>query len=197
MMMKKKIIVLVLVFGLASAANADLFFTVGGVDPGAITLDPVANPTITLEISGDGQTPSPHSPWVFVQGKGSINGGNALYAPAGGLSDYLDLEEAYPIAGEPSAEALLATMAAVTALVDPVDLAYIILADAAGIPAPLEGVLVDGIVFTCTGQPGDVTLTLFNDTYTAVLDTLTIKQVPEPITFALLGLGGLFLRRRK
>ena len=30
-----------------------------------------------------------------------------------------------------------------------------------------------------------------------ILDTITIHQIPEPITIALLGLGGLFLRRRK
>ncbi len=30
-----------------------------------------------------------------------------------------------------------------------------------------------------------------------IIDTITIHQVPEPITMALLGLGGLFLRRRK
>ena len=30
-----------------------------------------------------------------------------------------------------------------------------------------------------------------------ILDTITIHQIPEPITMALLGLGGLFLRRRK
>ncbi|MGA2172237.1 MAG: PEP-CTERM sorting domain-containing protein [Sedimentisphaerales bacterium] len=30
-----------------------------------------------------------------------------------------------------------------------------------------------------------------------LLDTLTIHQIPEPMTMVLLGLGGLFLRRRK
>lgn len=30
-----------------------------------------------------------------------------------------------------------------------------------------------------------------------VLDTLIIHQIPEPMTFGLLGLGGLFLRRRR
>ena len=35
------------------------------------------------------------------------------------------------------------------------------------------------------------------DASLAILDTITIHQIPEPITMALLGLGGLFLRRRK
>jgi hypothetical protein len=46
---------------------------------------------------------------------------------------------------------------------------------------------------------GDVVITLWGDAWdgAAAIDTLTIHQVPEPITIGLLGLGGLFLRRRK
>lgn len=50
--------------------------------------------------------------------------------------------------------------------------------------------------FMCTGE-GDVTITMLADDLTTVIDSIRIAQVPEPITFALLGLGGLFLRRRK
>ena len=32
---------------------------------------------------------------------------------------------------------------------------------------------------------------------TTVLDTITITQIPEPMTIALLGLGSLFLLRRR
>ena len=42
------------------------------------------------------------------------------------------------------------------------------------------------------------TITLYNEAWSASIDVLKIVQViPEPITIALLGLGGLFLRRRK
>jgi len=58
-----------------------------------------------------------------------------------------------------------------------------------------NGLVIDGISFHCEGL-GDVTLTLM-DAAGGVLDTQVIHQIPEPITFALLGLGGLFLRRRK
>lgn len=57
------------------------------------------------------------------------------------------------------------------------------------------GILAD-FEFGCDGI-GDVTITLWNSDLTAVLDTITITQIPEPMTIALLGLGGLFLRRRK
>jgi len=60
---------------------------------------------------------------------------------------------------------------------------------------PLLGILVADIAFHCDG-PGVVILNLFNSNG-ELRDTLTIVQeVPEPMTLGLLGLGGLFLRRR-
>jgi len=50
-------------------------------------------------------------------------------------------------------------------------------------------------VFHCDG-PGMVVISLL-DTGGNVMDTITVSQIPEPMTVALLGLGGLFLRRRK
>ena len=52
------------------------------------------------------------------------------------------------------------------------------------------------VVFTCDGT-GTVTITLYGNDLVSAIDTITINQIPEPITVALLGLGGLFLRRRK
>jgi hypothetical protein len=64
---------------------------------------------------------------------------------------------------------------------------------------PSGSTLFDAIVFHCDGR-GDVTLKLYtvNDDYDqlTLVDSAVIHQVPEPITMALLGLGGLFLRRR-
>jgi len=61
--------------------------------------------------------------------------------------------------------------------------------------------LFSGIIFHCEG-PGDVIVTLYDlngDTgeLGSILDSVVIHQVPEPMTMALLGFGGLFLRRRK
>jgi len=61
-------------------------------------------------------------------------------------------------------------------------------------------VLLDQYAFHCEAE-GDVTIKLYtvNTAYTALAlrDTAVIHQlIPEPITLTLLGLGGLFLRRR-
>jgi len=62
-------------------------------------------------------------------------------------------------------------------------------------PAIADGVVVDGIIFHCEA-PGDVVVQLIDLNTGIEYGTFTIHQVPEPMTIGLLGLGGLFLRRR-
>ena len=192
--MKKKIIFLVLVFGLASAANAALTFTVGGSAPGAITLDPVANPTITLEITGDGQTPHPVNAYVTVEGQGSVNGATMNYV--GSLSDYWDLPAMADNLGM-TEQGVLDFYRDASGRAGITDIAFAMLNDGAGVPAAIDGLLVSDIIFTCEGQPDEVVLSLLDYLDYSVYDSVTITQVPEPMTMVLLGLGGLFLRRRK
>jgi hypothetical protein len=59
---------------------------------------------------------------------------------------------------------------------------------------PGDGVWYE-VPFHCEG-PETVVINLWDGNYAEILDTLVITQ-PEPMTVALLGLGGLFLRRRK
>lgn len=56
--------------------------------------------------------------------------------------------------------------------------------------------VVDAKLFHCIAPNIDVVATLYTGDGTYV-DSFVIHQIPEPVTMALLGLGTLFLRRRK
>ena len=69
--------------------------------------------------------------------------------------------------------------------------------------AQYEGSSDIGVQFTwdltCLLDGVTVTVDLWDDNigYVTPADTLTITQIPEPMTIALLGLGGLFMLRRR
>jgi hypothetical protein len=179
----KKLLVLMMVLAMAGMANAALLLSVDGVvDPPDTQIEIAPSDEVIIDIWGDGLT----DPYAFLLGiaagdgsKGSldISGATVLYPGSEaaimefddqGTADMLGLENPF---------------------------VYIELTDVAIPPAPLDGTLVDGIVFHCEAL-GDVTLVLL-DGDGMVMDTQVIHQIPEPMTVALLGLGGLLLRRRK
>jgi len=194
--MMRKLIFLLTVLAIASVSNAALKISVNGVvDPPDTQIVLKPSETAVIDIWGDNQTPSPWDGWLIAEGPATTVNGNLLYQ--GSLSSLVTFDAS---SGLPDMKAWLESIGykAVGGV------SNIVFADGAYPPKPLEGTLVDGIVFHCEA-PGDVLLTLVNifDPGTGepptltVMDTQVIHQIPEPITLALLGLGGLFLRRRK
>jgi hypothetical protein len=190
--MMKKIVVLVLVLGIASAANATLSLSVNGnLDPVSSEIYLLPSEVAVINIHGDGQSAPGTSPYLAISGPGSISGYTMVYG--GTLSGYMELEQLAIEFGITEAEMLsYFDGLGITA----VDCSWAILNDGAIPQKQLTGVLVDNIMLHCEDR-GDVTISLVSEAFDEVFDSVVIHQIPEPITFALLGLGGLFLRRRK
>jgi hypothetical protein len=67
-----------------------------------------------------------------------------------------------------------------------------------GIPNTNQGIgILDAKELHCEFGPSDDVIVLMNATSGVIEDTIVIHQIPEPATIALLGLGGLLLKRRR
>jgi hypothetical protein len=187
---------------MSSAASAAVSLTI------SVTLDPYGDPiyiedpidteiwvanseTIWLDIHGLVPSGEYLNVWMIAIGPGSMSGGTVLqgdgtvydYHPDDILEGTMTWGDFFASVGYPG----------VSPMINFVELT-------AGDPFPdLSGVLFDEKEFHCESDQGDVTIYLLNaDTgQYEVLDTLVIHQIPEPMTVALLGLGGLFLLRRR
>ena len=160
----KRITVLFFLLTLASPATAKVYITVDGiVDPAdhRIVLGP--SQVVTIGLFGDGSTLPPWDAFLVVQGPGAIYTGDVNMLYPGSLSyckGYaevcLDTELCASIRERfPSLS----------------DLCKIGFADADG--PPLEGFLLDGILFHCQGD-GSIILTLCSPDFTIIYDEQAI-----------------------
>ena len=186
----KKLLIFMLVLGMASLASAlptSLQISVGGVmEPTNSDIYLLPTETIVIDIwttteiySGGGLE------GYFSLGVdptyGSFTGGTSQYPTETGTVYYSGNGAAYL----PSTEAG--------------DFGTIGSMQPSG--SGMTGVIFDMIIFHCEAE-GDAVINLYSvdfgaTPYYSLIDTVTIHQIPEPMTVLLLGLGGLFLRRRK
>jgi len=176
----KKMLILALMLSLAVSANAALTIVVNGQDAGSeITIAP--SDTVMLGVNSD-------------------QSGNAgLYLAFMGIVGETTLGEwtgVYDIAASPITIGANAYATPYGYFPD-VDMDIWELSNTEPVlhPELIPGVGFN-LAFHCLAE-GDVDIQLLDEGF-SVVDALTIHQViPEPMTVALLGLGGLFLRRRK
>ena len=189
--MMKKVLVLMLVLGMVSAASAGLQISVDG-DPEPVDSEIILLPseTVVLDLWTDTDIGMlEFGAWALIvadgsQGAGTVGQGDShiagfnvigpipgtvgVTAPGvGWFGTYLGAFSGNPFAGD---------------------------------------VVYDNFLFHCEGE-GDVIIEVWSmedvgveiEDWQAIalMDSLVIHQIPEPMTIALLGLGALFLRRRK
>jgi hypothetical protein len=196
----KKLLIFMLVLGLASAANATLSWSLEfNSGPGPFEVLPGDAIVATLTLSGSYDSTAVSIGYI---GDGAI----------GGTMTDSDLNALYNVARYPGMtrdEAIIAGFPDAASYCDG-DAIYISGATTSGFPVtPVSMVLtldytVDsgaaaGSTVTISANPGfggSKDVVLINLVEVAVPD-LGLNVVPEPMTIALLGLGGLFLRRRR
>lgn len=167
----KKLLVLMLVLGLASAANATVSLSIDGVNPtdGTEDIDITISSTITLSILSDDD-----QPWmmeVSVLTADATLGAPSVTAAAGGLAKYTDYSDA-----------TLWDYEIITGGVEP--------------DYPTAGVQWT-MSLTALGALDDVFTVDLGPYGGAVVSSIDFTLIPEPMTIALLGLGSLFLLRRR
>ena len=172
----RKLLILMLVLGMASMANAALTLTIGGADAGTeytlMTTDTIwIGVNTDTAVQFDAVVVIPDDPCSLAGG--SWTGGNVLYIPPAKPGSTTNFSPYSPGYGE----------------------GWYLAASSPSTVLPQAGLIAE-YEFHCDAE-GDVMINLLASNWTTVLDTVTIHQIPEPMTMALLGVGALLLRRRK
>lgn len=192
----KKVLFLLLVFGLASVANAALQISVNG-EPEPVNSEIILAPsdTLILDIWTDADiAPFVGHTWAIVCDtmEGTISGGVAIDLGADVINQINGrTEDAATVIPPPGEEGIWGSVFNLSGT---------------GASIAQGTVIVDEILFHCelggTPQdPLDIVIGLYEvvegQQMVEPMDTVIIHQIPEPMTVALLGFGGLLLLRRR
>ena len=182
----KKLLTLMLVLGMASLANAALTLQIsvdGNLEPVDSEIYVIPSETIYLDI------------WTTADITPGV--GEGYYALACSTADATISGGVVNFPGEPG----------LSIEDDPVGVGIPVPAGHNGVwgmialstvsEIPAGTILFNEIGFHCEWAPNDVMVTLYDADTMEILDTVTIHQIPEPATMALLSLGGLLLLRRR
>ena len=190
----KKLLILMLVLGLASVANAHFIFTVNGeVQEPEYWLEPSEILELDLELSADEDLLGYTLDYVLSNEQAELitDGASGSYPELPPMTD-IKFPMVFEMAGSvvvysPQHVQIAAGQVIGSAVQGPgivMDQMYVHCLE-------LTDVLLEIIVTGTTIVGGEQIPT------GTVVHTLLIHQIPEPATMLLLGLGGLLLRRRK
>lgn len=165
-----KFLSLILVLGMAAGANATIQLSINGSPAPATYTMPISS-VIVIDVSSDDALP--YGAWLALEDLtlGQWDSGVTIMPAAGLDAVAIDWSADYPGWWEFNAASFNPDLPVVAGTHFMID-------------------------YKALGE-GDVVVSLYGYDTVTLMDKVTITQIPEPITLALLGVGGLFLRRRK